>query len=214
MERGSVGELTHEDVELLADLTEAGYYLNYLETYDQDRQDTIHDAVNELNAMGISMAHADGDRESVDFEVLEGEAFDALAGEIYGRQLIEIFVCTHFTGSYKIHFEIDMPEWMARRKDNRFTIKAIRAIREDHPSPDTHIRDAIEAGSCGDDLEPGEFVVTKLWARRYDDKHKRYEYKVMWAGLPSSEASYVAEDQISAPRLMEDFDLPERVYED
>ncbi len=28
----------------------------------------------------------------------------------------------------------------------------------------------------------------------------------MWAGLPSSEASYVAEDQISAPRLMEDFD--------
>ena len=108
--------------------------------------------------------------------------------------------------SDKIHFEIDMPEWMARRKDNRFTIKAIRAIREDHPNPDTHIRDAIEAGSCDDDLEPGEYVVTKLWARRYDDKHKRYEYKVMWAGLPSSEASYVAEDQISAPRLMEDFD--------
>ena len=49
-------------------------------------------------------------------------------------------------------------------------------------------------------------MVTKLWARRYDDKNKRYEYKVMWAGLPSSEASYVAEDQISAPRLMEDFD--------
>ena len=28
----------------------------------------------------------------------------------------------------KIHFEIDMPEWMQRRKDNRFTIKSIKAI--------------------------------------------------------------------------------------
>eukprot|EP01050_Picozoa_sp_SAG11_P004559 SAG11_NODE_294_length_11142_cov_7.050439_8_plen_66_part_00 len=33
-------------------------------------------------------------------------------------------------------------------------------------------------------------MVTKLWARRHDDKLKRY----IRAGLPSSEASYVAED--------------------
>eukprot|EP01050_Picozoa_sp_SAG11_P005414 SAG11_NODE_382_length_9923_cov_29.276771_3_plen_96_part_00 len=31
----------------------------------------------------------------------------------------------------KIHFEIDMPEWMQRRKDNRFTIKSIKAISPD-----------------------------------------------------------------------------------
>eukprot|EP01050_Picozoa_sp_SAG11_P001910 SAG11_NODE_91_length_17102_cov_37.671343_1_plen_123_part_00 len=100
-----------------------------------------------------------------------------------------------------------MPEWMARRKDNRFTIKAIRAIIEEHSRPDAHtVRDVVQVGTCDDDLELGEYVVTKLWARRYDEKRKQYEYKVMWAGLPSSEAAYVAEDKLSAPHLVEDFD--------
>ena len=107
----------------------------------------------------------------------------------------------------KIHFEIDMPEWMARRKDNRFTIKAIKAITDEHPDPTARVRDAIENDAGGaDELGDDEFVITKLWARRYDAQRERYQYKVLWAGCPASEASYVDEDQIDASELMEEFD--------
>ena len=107
----------------------------------------------------------------------------------------------------KIHFEIDMPEWMQRRKDNRFTIKSIKAIKEEHPDPTAGVRDAVENDAGGaEELSEGNFVITELWARRYDVKKKRYEYKVLWAGCPASEASFVAEDQIDAKELMSEFD--------
>eukprot|EP01050_Picozoa_sp_SAG11_P006339 SAG11_NODE_488_length_8997_cov_12.304113_1_plen_126_part_00 len=80
----------------------------------------------------------------------------------------------------KIHFEIDMPEWMQRSKDNRFTIKSIKAIKEEHPNPTAGVRDAVENDAGGaEELLEGNFVITELWARRYDVKKKRYEYKVL-----------------------------------
>jgi len=107
----------------------------------------------------------------------------------------------------KIHFEIDMPEWMQRRKDNKFTIKSIKAIKEEHPDPTAGVRDAVENDAGGaEELSEGNFVITELWARRYDVKKKRYEYKVLWAGCPASEASFVAEGQIDAKELMSEFD--------
>ena len=54
------------------------------------------------------------------------------------------------------------------------------------------------AAGGAEELSEGNFVITELWARRYDVKKKRYEYKVLWAGCPASEASFVAEDQIDA----------------
>ena len=50
-------------------------------------------------------------------------------------------------------------------------------------------------------------VITELWARRYDVKKKRYEYKVLWAGCPAFEASFVAEGQIDAKELADVFGL-------
>eukprot|EP01050_Picozoa_sp_SAG11_P011249 SAG11_NODE_1178_length_5598_cov_4.168394_8_plen_97_part_00 len=62
-----------------------------------------------------------------------------------------------------------MPEWMQRRKDNRFTIKSIKAIKEEHPDPTAGIRDAVENDAGGaEELSEGNFVITELWARRYD----------------------------------------------
>eukprot|EP01050_Picozoa_sp_SAG11_P033127 SAG11_NODE_11098_length_783_cov_2.692982_1_plen_76_part_10 len=34
-------------------------------------------------------------------------------------------------------------QWMQRRKDNKFTIKSIKAIKEEHPDPTAGVRDAV-----------------------------------------------------------------------
>ena len=43
-----------------------------------------------------------------------------------------------------IHFEIEAPEWMARRVDPKFTIKAIKAISDRHPDPTKALRGSAD----------------------------------------------------------------------
>ena len=46
-----------------------------------------------------------------------------------------------------IHFHIERPEWMKHRDNDRFHVKAIRAITDTHPDPDKALHDAIDAHS-------------------------------------------------------------------
>ena len=100
-----------------------------------------------------------------------------------------------------IHFEIEAPEWMARRVDPKFTIKAIKAITDRHPDPTKALRDSADTTdtSGGVDIssdDDQEYEITRVWARRYNRKKDRYEYKVLWAGYPASEAVHVDEHDI------------------
>ena len=105
----------------------------------------------------------------------------------------------------KIHFRIDKPSWMKFRKgDGRFTVKAIRAIREHHPDAGDALASAID-GNIDHDLADNEFHIQQVWARRRHKSKNGYEYKVIWRGHPLSEASYVAEADIEGT-LVQAFD--------
>ena len=94
-----------------------------------------------------------------------------------------------------IHFHIEPPEWMKHRQDGRFHVKAIRAITDTHPDPDSALRQAIDRhADVEDDSE--EFEITDVWARRPNKAKTGYEYKVLWKGHPLHEASYVDESDI------------------
>lgn len=44
----------------------------------------------------------------------------------------------------KIHFRIDMPEWMKYRQDNHTTIKAIRANQDTYLEPDKAFKETSD----------------------------------------------------------------------
>ena len=106
---------------------------------------------------------------------------------------------THISDD-KIHFRIDMPEWIKYRQDDHFTIKAIRAIVDTHPEPENALTEATDqdtsAKDDGDDVH--EISDTMVWARRKSTTKRRgYEYKVLWRGFPITEAKHVHEADIS-----------------
>ena len=68
------------------------------------------------------------------------------------------------------------------------------------------VKDVESAYTTTGESTLGSSLVDCSSIMRYDVKKKRYEYKVLWAGCPASEASYVAEDKIDAKELMSEFD--------
>ena len=104
-----------------------------------------------------------------------------------------------------IHFRIDAPSWMRYRKgDGKFTVKAIRAIREHHPDAGATLKSAVD-GNLDHDLDENEYHIEQIWARRRHKSKNSYEYKVVWRGHPLSEASYVPEEDIEGT-LVQAFD--------
>ena len=98
----------------------------------------------------------------------------------------------------KIHFRIDMPEWMRYRQDDHFTIKAIRAIVDTHPEPEKALTEAMDHDAGVTDDGDDVHEITMVWARRKSTTKRRgYEYKVLWRGFPITEAKHVHEADIS-----------------
>ena len=90
---------------------------------------------------------------------------------------------------------------MRRRASDHFNVKMVREFVQQHAEP----RHLVDAAS-DDDLDDDEYQISDLTGRRWDKKTDTYHYRVRWLGHADDPEAYRPEADISADRLISEYD--------